>query len=103
MRVEGVDKSRDIRAAITKERSRQYLGTVILTGCRGQSGAVRKLEEKGLIAVEAVDRRRHPLVLTKSGRALHDRILPAALERERILLAKLSKAACLMTSQAGSG
>ena len=51
------------------------------------------MEEDGLIAGrdDPNDARRRLISLTSSGRILHDRIIPVALERERRLLACLTK------------
>lgn len=55
------------------------------------SRSLAAMERKGILAVEAdpADARRHVITLTEAGRALHDRIMPVALERERRLLAPL--------------
>jgi DNA-binding MarR family transcriptional regulator len=56
------------------------------------SRSLALLEGKGLAVARAdgSDGRRRLLSLTRTGRALHDRILPAALERERRLLSCLA-------------
>jgi DNA-binding MarR family transcriptional regulator len=54
------------------------------------SRSIQELEKKQLVSVSPVDRRQRALTLTAKGEELHDRILPVALERERILLSSLS-------------
>jgi DNA-binding MarR family transcriptional regulator len=46
------------------------------------------MQERGLVAIEADvhDRRSHSITITPKGRAIHDRIMVVALERERKLL-----------------
>ena len=50
------------------------------------------MERKGIITIEVdeSDARRHVIALTEAGRALHDRIIAVALERERRLLEPLA-------------
>jgi DNA-binding MarR family transcriptional regulator len=57
------------------------------------SRAIAYLLEKGLIerASNAEDRREMPLQLTKAGRRMYSELMPLALERERALLACMSK------------
>lgn len=56
------------------------------------SRSLATMERKGILAirVDRADARRHVIDLTENGRALHDRIIAVALERERRLLACLS-------------
>jgi DNA-binding MarR family transcriptional regulator len=54
------------------------------------SRSIQELEKKHLISVSPVDRRQRTLALTEKGTALHDRVLPVALERELILLSSLN-------------
>jgi DNA-binding MarR family transcriptional regulator len=56
------------------------------------SRAIQELQAKQLIRVSPVDRRQRALALTAKGEALHDKVLPVALERERILLSALTAA-----------
>ncbi len=58
------------------------------------SRSLALMEREGLVEVtaEAADTRRRRIALTRAGRALHDRIIPVALERERRLLEGLSPA-----------
>jgi DNA-binding MarR family transcriptional regulator len=53
------------------------------------SRAIQDLEAKGLVTIDPIDRRQRALSLTEKGGALHDQILPIALQRERILLSSL--------------
>lgn len=57
------------------------------------SRAIAYLMEKGLIerASDSDDRREMPLQLTKAGRRMYSELMPLALERERALLACMSK------------
>jgi DNA-binding MarR family transcriptional regulator len=57
------------------------------------SRAIACLEEKGLIerAANSGDRREMPLQLTKAGRRMYSELVPLALERERALLACMSR------------
>lgn len=56
------------------------------------SRSLALLERRGLVDVrpDEADTRRRPVSLTPAGRALHDRIIQVALERERRLLACLT-------------
>lgn len=54
------------------------------------SRSLRLLEEKGLMTTSPVNGRQRALSLTEAGHAMHDRILPVALRRERTLLRELS-------------
>jgi DNA-binding MarR family transcriptional regulator len=56
------------------------------------SRSLALMERRGLVAVRAdrTDTRRRLAALTEAGKALHDRILAVALERERRLLSCLS-------------
>lgn len=58
------------------------------------SRSLAAMGRKGILTIDqdAADARRHVIALTPSGRALHDRIIAVALERERRLLACLSEA-----------
>lgn len=60
------------------------------------SRSVRALENNDLVAVRANSQRSrfHEIALTEKGRALHDRIIRLALERERRLLADLEPDEC---------
>jgi len=55
------------------------------------SRALQVLERDGHVSteVDTKDARRYTVSLTPSGRKLHDRVLVTALERERLLLARL--------------
>lgn len=57
------------------------------------SRAITSLESKGLVerAANFDDRREMPLQLTKAGRHLYAELVPLAMERERSLLACMSK------------
>jgi DNA-binding MarR family transcriptional regulator len=57
------------------------------------SRCLKQMHARGLITLEidASDRRMHAATLTRQGRALHDRILGIARERERAFLSVLSK------------
>lgn len=57
------------------------------------SRAIAYLLEKGLIerASNADDRREMPLQLTKAGRRMYSELMPLALQRERALLACMSR------------
>jgi DNA-binding MarR family transcriptional regulator len=57
------------------------------------SRAIAHLEERGLMAraTKADDRREMELRLTKAGRRMYAQLVPLALERERALLACMSK------------
>lgn len=57
------------------------------------SRALQSLERDGYVStqVDAKDARRYIVSLTKPGRALHDRVLVTALERERLLLGNLDE------------
>ena len=56
------------------------------------SRCLRSLQARGLVSIRPHknDGRSHTCALTRAGEALHDRILPVALERERRLLSGLS-------------
>jgi DNA-binding MarR family transcriptional regulator len=54
--------------------------------------AIQVLESKGLVTSNPIDGRQCFLSVTEKGRALHDRVLSVALERERILLSSLTTA-----------
>ncbi len=58
------------------------------------SRSLNVLARMGVVSVKAdgADSRRHNVALTAKGRALHDRIVPVALERQRDLLHDLSPA-----------
>ena len=58
------------------------------------SRSLAVMEGKGILTIEVdqADARRRVITLTENGRALHDRIIGVALERERRLLACLSAA-----------
>jgi DNA-binding MarR family transcriptional regulator len=58
------------------------------------SRSLNVLARMGAVSVKAdgADSRRHNVALTAKGRALHDRIVPVALERQRDLLRDLSPA-----------
>ena len=58
------------------------------------SRSLNVLARMGAVSVKAdgADSRRHNVALTAKGRALHDRIVPVALERQRDLLHDLSPA-----------
>jgi DNA-binding MarR family transcriptional regulator len=58
------------------------------------SRSLNVLEDMGVIRIgaDSADNRRRNVVLTAKGRSLHDRIVPAVLERQRNLLAVLSPA-----------
>jgi DNA-binding MarR family transcriptional regulator len=58
------------------------------------SRSLATMERKGILTIEVdrADARRRVITLTENGRALHDRIIGVALERERRLLACLSAA-----------
>lgn len=58
------------------------------------SRSLNVLARMGIISVkeDGADSRRRNVALTAKGRALHDRVVPVALERQRILLAALSSA-----------
>jgi DNA-binding MarR family transcriptional regulator len=57
------------------------------------SRSLQVLEREGNVATEIdeKDARRYTVSLTQSGRALHDRVLKTALERERLLLSGLNE------------
>lgn len=65
------------------------------------SRAVQKLLEKGLIEreVDPVDQRSFVLKLTNEGRKIFDETLPPMIERENVLLARLSQAERMMLSE----
>lgn len=56
------------------------------------SRSLNVLARMGVVSVKAdgADSRRHNVTLTAKGRALHDRIVPVALERQRDLIGDLS-------------
>src|SRR5882757_8571573 len=57
------------------------------------SRTTRSLAKNGIVVVTAQTREnKRAVTLTKAGRALHDRIIRLALDRERVLLACLTKA-----------
>lgn len=58
------------------------------------SRSLNALVRKGIVRMkdDGADSRRRNVGLTAKGRALHDRIVPVALERQRILLSSLSAA-----------
>lgn len=58
------------------------------------SRSLNVLARLGIISVteDGTDSRRHNVALTAKGRAMHDRIVPIALERQRELLSDLSPA-----------
>ena len=55
------------------------------------SRAARTLEEKGLLCVEPLDRRRMGLKQTSKGVALYRKILPLAIARQKLLLSGLTR------------
>jgi DNA-binding MarR family transcriptional regulator len=57
------------------------------------SRTLTTLQNRGLIAIktDANDGRSHSIALTSKGRGIHDEVIVAALERERLLLACLRK------------
>jgi DNA-binding MarR family transcriptional regulator len=56
------------------------------------SRSLRVLRRMGIVSVreDGADSRRHNVALTAKGRALHDRIVPVALQRQRELVADLT-------------
>jgi DNA-binding MarR family transcriptional regulator len=56
------------------------------------SRSIRVLQRMGIVSVreDGADSRRNNVALTAKGRALHDRIVPVALERQRELVADLT-------------
>jgi DNA-binding MarR family transcriptional regulator len=57
------------------------------------SRAIRSLRKRGHVRVkiDSTDNRRSLLVLTRSGRALHDRVILSSLQREKLLLSEFSR------------
>ena len=57
------------------------------------SRTLTTMQNRGLIAIktDANDGRSHSIALTSKGRGIHDEVIVAALERERLLLACLRK------------
>lgn len=72
---------------ITANRMVQVIG--LDKSAVSRSLQVLEREENVVTAVDEKDARRYTVSLTESGRALHDRVLETALERERLLLAGL--------------
>jgi DNA-binding MarR family transcriptional regulator len=56
------------------------------------SRSLATMEQKGIVTIDVdrADARRRVIALTEEGRALHDRVMTVALERERRLLACLA-------------
>ncbi|WLI04500.1 MarR family transcriptional regulator [Pseudomonas sp. FP597] len=78
--------------AVENNITANRIGQVVGLDKSAISRAIKVLEEDRHVStqVDANDARRYTVSMTAIGRALHDRVLVTALERERLLLADFS-------------